>query len=370
MRRWWLALLMLLPLVRAGAGSLPDSTAHHMQPLATCDYTTASITLASTGGSGGGTVRYILADSVGTIVQVSATPTFSGLTGSHTYLAMAISHDGTATNLTAGQSVSAVTAGCYNLSTALSVKVCVSKPDTDGDGITDEQDRCPNTPAGTPVNAYGCPRTLATCDYTTANITLASTGGSGGGTVRYVLADSTGSIVQVSTTPTFNGLSGSHTYMALAISHDGSVTGLTVGQPLSRVTANCYAWSDALVTKVCVPSVTTCDYTVGDVIKLQALGGSQTAGTQTRYVLVNASGLLVQVTTLPTFSTAGLPGGNYAAYSIVYTDDQSVTNLTIGQPLATVRANCMVVSDALRLQLCPNCQPKCIPITARLVRRG
>jgi OOP family OmpA-OmpF porin len=30
-------------------------------------------------------------------------------------------------------------------------------PDTDGDGVTDDLDRCPNTPAGTPVDSNGCP---------------------------------------------------------------------------------------------------------------------------------------------------------------------------------------------------------------------
>lgn len=29
--------------------------------------------------------------------------------------------------------------------------------DSDGDGVTDEQDRCPNTPPGVTVDAYGCP---------------------------------------------------------------------------------------------------------------------------------------------------------------------------------------------------------------------
>ncbi len=32
--------------------------------------------------------------------------------------------------------------------------------DADGDGVIDAEDRCPNTPTGTPVNAYGCPRDL------------------------------------------------------------------------------------------------------------------------------------------------------------------------------------------------------------------
>jgi outer membrane protein OmpA-like peptidoglycan-associated protein len=35
---------------------------------------------------------------------------------------------------------------------------CSLPKDADGDGVTDNLDRCPNTPAGTPVDANGCPR--------------------------------------------------------------------------------------------------------------------------------------------------------------------------------------------------------------------
>ncbi|MEJ7661631.1 MAG: thrombospondin type 3 repeat-containing protein [Hymenobacter sp.] len=30
-------------------------------------------------------------------------------------------------------------------------------PDADGDGVTDADDKCPNTPAGVKVDATGCP---------------------------------------------------------------------------------------------------------------------------------------------------------------------------------------------------------------------
>ena len=33
----------------------------------------------------------------------------------------------------------------------------LAAPDSDGDGVPDPDDRCPNTPAGIPVDAYGCP---------------------------------------------------------------------------------------------------------------------------------------------------------------------------------------------------------------------
>jgi OOP family OmpA-OmpF porin len=34
---------------------------------------------------------------------------------------------------------------------------CPIQTDADGDGVRDAGDRCPNTPAGTPVDANGCP---------------------------------------------------------------------------------------------------------------------------------------------------------------------------------------------------------------------
>jgi len=36
-------------------------------------------------------------------------------------------------------------------------KCCIQDADTDGDGVSDRLDRCPNTPAGCKVDDYGCP---------------------------------------------------------------------------------------------------------------------------------------------------------------------------------------------------------------------
>jgi hypothetical protein len=244
--------------------------------------------------------------------------------------------------------------------------------DTDGDGVADTNDLCPNTPGGTAVNAYGCPLTRSTCDFTTANIALTSTGGSGGGTLRFVLADSVGKIVQVSSTPAFTGLTGTRTYMALSISHDGSVANLTAGQSLSSVTATCFDWSDALVIRVCVPQApppARCDYTIGTPITLTSSGGSTTAGTLTRYMLVNSAGIIVQVGTGPTFTTAGFSPGTYSAYALVYTDDQSIINLQPGQALALVQSSCLALSNPLALTLCStDCIVQCVPFVIRRVR--
>jgi SdrD B-like domain/Thrombospondin type 3 repeat len=144
-------------------------------------------------------------------------------------------------------------------STATVVVTASTNNDLDGDGVINSADLCPNTPIGTAVNAYGCPRTLVTCNAPTNSITLTSTPNSPqvGQVNAYVLTDSMGIIKFISTTPSFTGLTFNKTYMALAIGYmnDGSLTGLTVGQPLSGVTATCIDKSDVLLVKPCSPIV-------------------------------------------------------------------------------------------------------------------
>ncbi|WP_080240893.1 thrombospondin type 3 repeat-containing protein [Spirosoma rigui] len=255
---------------------------------------------------------------------------------------------------------------------AETTKTQVAVADADNDGVPDANDRCPNTPTGTTVNTYGCPLTQTTCDFTTVSITLTSTGGSGDGMLRYVLADSVGQILQASETPSFTGLTGAHTYMALSISHDGSVSNLTAGQSLSSVTATCFDWSDALIVRVCVPQPpppARCDYTIGTSIVLTSTGGSITAGTLTRYVLVDSAGLMVQIASGPSFATAGLLPGSYSAYALVYSDDQRIVNLQTGQALGQVQSSCLALSDPLRLTLCnADCVARCVPFVIRRIR--
>ncbi len=335
--------------------------------LTTCDYTTSSFTTNIVGTVPTET-RYLLVNSsTGILTQINTTPNFSGLTGTNTYMVLAYSYTGTATGLTVGTPLSAVSATCQDFSNALVVKVCVasvlptlsipptllvnenagtatitislssasttpvtvnyttsngtaqsgsdfttttgtvtfaagettktivipitndsnlestedftvifSDPsgvtisnvqttvsiinnapnvDTDGDGVTNDRDLCPSTPSGTIVNAYGCPTTLTTCDYTTSSFTTNIVGTVPTET-RYLLVNSsTGILTQINTTPNFSGLTGTNTYMVLAYSYTGTATGLTVGTPLSAVSATCQDFSNALVVKVCVASV-------------------------------------------------------------------------------------------------------------------
>lgn len=142
-------------------------------------------------------------------------------------------------------------------STATIIVTSTTNNDLDADGVPNAQDLCPNTPVGTLVNAYGCPKTLVTCNAPTNAITITSTPNSPqvGQVNSYVLTDSVGIIQFISTTPSFTGLTFNKTYMAVAIGYmnDGSLAGLTVGQPLSGVTAACLDKSDAILVKPCAP---------------------------------------------------------------------------------------------------------------------
>lgn len=251
--------------------------------------------------------------------------------------------------------------------------------DSDLDGVDDASDLCPNTPTGTSVNAYGCPLALVTCDYSTATVTLNSSGGNSGSTgiTRYVLASNMGTILQISPTTTFSGLSGTATYMAVAITYDGAVTNLAVGNSLSAVSGSCYDWSDALTIKVCVATPpgptppTSCDYQIGQPIALQMAGGSSGSGIKTSYVLTDAAGKLVRLSSTPAFSSVGLVAGTYLAYALTYNDDNTIANLVVNgtNTLSQVTAACLAVSPGLSLVLCVgNCAPVCVPILVTRIR--
>lgn len=262
------------------------------------------------------------------------------------------------------------------LGSGFAVRVCEASPiptvvrltDSDGDGVADEKDRCPNTPAGTVVNSYGCPLSTANCNYSTSTVTLTSTGGSTGEGIhtQYVLATNTGTIVQLASVPTFTGLSGTATYMALAVTYQGNSSNLSVGQSLSAVSGSCLVWSDALVFQVCVPT-TTCDYQAGQTISVQSSGGSVGPGIRTQYVLTTAAGVLVQLSNTPSFSSTTLTEGLYTVYAVTYAEDGSIRNLLVNgsNTISMVTGNCVVQSNGVTVRVCGQCLAQCVPIVLK-----
>ncbi|WP_185155616.1 hypothetical protein [Rudanella paleaurantiibacter] len=243
--------------------------------------------------------------------------------------------------------------------------------DSDSDGVDDANDLCPGTPAGTPVNVYGCPLSVNSCDFNSSTVTLAASGGSTGNGVstRYVLADNQGTILQVSTSPSFSGLNNTATYMALSIVYEGAITNLSAGQSLSVVSAPCFDWSNALVFKTCPLPTTPCDYQIGDIITLQSNGGSVGSGVKTSYVLTNSAGKLIVVSSTPSFDSNLLQAGTYQAYALTYPDDNTISNLVANgvNTLAQVGASCLAVSSGLSITIC-GCRTTCVPLLATRIR--
>jgi hypothetical protein len=193
--------------------------------LTNCDFNTSSFTVVSAPAPAGVQTRYVLADALdGKIVQIANTPTFSNLVGSKTYMVLAYSYEdnGTLVNLNTGNFLNQVSSSCGDWSKALPLKVCVPFVDN------------------------------GTCDFTTSSFTLNTAPAPSGATTKYMLVNQSGTIVKLTDSPTFTGISGINTFNAYAISYSGAINNLSLGSNISAVTGSCLDWSSPLSVKVCV----------------------------------------------------------------------------------------------------------------------
>lgn len=130
--------------------------------------------------------------------------------------------------------------------------------DADQDGVSDEDDLCPNTPVNTEVNEYGCPITIP-CNLNSNQVSFTATPNnpSQAQVNLYLLCDSTGLIEEVSTTNSFSGMVTEKTYMIIALSYenDGSLSGANPGGLIKSISANCIDLSQAILVKACVPNL-------------------------------------------------------------------------------------------------------------------
>nr|WP_299417252.1 hypothetical protein [uncultured Emticicia sp.] len=194
-----------------------------------CDYTASSVTFnigTSATLPSNSLTSYLLVDNATkTILQISSTPSFTGIVQSKLYDVYAYSYvnNNTVTGLVVGGALSTITSSCGDFSNSLTVRIC-------------------------PASGTG-----STCDYTTSSFTVktASTPPAGG-TTQYILANSSGVILQLTSTPTFTGLSGSQSYNVYAVSYTGTVSNLTVGSSINSISGSCYDLSNALPITVCV----------------------------------------------------------------------------------------------------------------------
>ena len=207
-----------------------DTTAQLMDLIPpNCLYTSGgNITLTATGGTTGigETTQYILTDKDGLILQISNTPTFTNITTGG-YIAYAISYETAVgiSNLAIGTNIQEVKSiGCLDFSPPYSFTIC-------------------------PIED--------TCDeYLDSLITLSSTGGiTANATTKYILTDSTGSILQVQNTSIFNPLTHAGNYFAYVLTYSNTitVTDLSQGNLISSVALSdtCFDWSTPYIFQVC-----------------------------------------------------------------------------------------------------------------------
>ncbi len=193
-----------------------------------CDYNSSSVTFnIGTPASlpANALTKYLLVDhATNLIAQISNSPSFTGIVQTKIYDVYAFSYvnDNTVTGLIIGGPLSAVTATCGDFSNPLTVKICP------------------------PVNP-------SQCDFTTSSFTVQTQGTPPvGGTTKYILTNLGGIILQITSTPTFSGLSGSQSYNVFSVSYTGSITNLTVGSNYNDITGTCYDLSNPLPVTVCV----------------------------------------------------------------------------------------------------------------------
>ncbi len=219
------------------------------------------------------------------------------------------------------------------------------------------------------IHAFYVVNAQIACDYNSSNVSFnigVPASLPANALTRYLLVDHTTNLIaQISTTPSFSGIVQTKVYDVYAYSYvnDNTVTGLTIGGPLSAVTASCGDFSNPLTVKICPPAVGgSCDYTSSS-FTLQTQTPPPVGGT-TQYILTNLSGSILQVNPTPTFS--GLSGSqSYNVYAVSYTG--SISNLTVGSDYNTISGTCYDLSNPLLVTVCV-CKPICLPVTIARIK--
>ncbi|MFK7949908.1 MAG: hypothetical protein AB8G11_20125 [Saprospiraceae bacterium] len=320
-----------------------------------CTYTNAtSVNLTITGGSNaaGETTEYALTDISGMILDIQATPSFSGLTNGE-YAAYAVSYETAigVTGLTIGQNIQGIAStGCLDFSAPFSFRICPqlqpdpevcnNNIDDDGDGLIDCDD--PDCNCNTPV--AGTPAALPTfippgCDYfSNQTITLSANGGTAGTdeTIQYVLTNGNGVILQINNLTIFNSLAAG-TYIAYSIAYKtvNPPANLTVGTNILSVTASCIDFSQPYSFIVCDGSTPgNCDYQLNTAINLTATN-SNLPNASVKYFITDVTGLILSTSTNSTF--LGLSSaGTYFAYALAYGNAGTVIGDNVGDNINNI----------------------------------
>lgn len=268
-------------------------------PVFSCNNNSGNITAQVSGQNTNAafTQSYVLTDSVGVILKLSNTPTFTGLlSGRYKFYGLNYETASGVTSLSVGMSISSVIGACFNKTNPLLYQVCIvpeicnNRIDDDGDGLIDGED------------ITDCPSN--NCDNTTGDITFTNTGQTVVDyTQVYVLTDSTGKILKTNSTLTFTGLS-SGRYRVYAVNYRTSdgITGIIVGGNVNSITGTCFDKSLPLLFKVCLCVTMN--------VKVM-LEGPYVTASSTMQTILNDRGLLPGQTPTGQFALATPQGQPY-----------------------------------------------------------
>jgi hypothetical protein len=175
------------------------------------------------------TTQYILADVSNKILATSSTTSFSNVAAGN-YKLYALNYDTAkgVTGNTVNSTISSISGSCFDVSAAFPINVC--------------------------------PQEGSACDYTVGTVSFVSSGGNTTTdyATSYVLTNADGIVTAISSTASFT-VNTPGTYLAHGLNYknDGSLTGLSVGQSLSVITASCVDVGTPAIIQVCGPQYVT-----------------------------------------------------------------------------------------------------------------
>jgi hypothetical protein len=203
-----------------------------------------------------------------------------------------------------------------------------------------------------------CPMTIPVkglFDFTCANYNTSSSfianGTSQNGTLVIPLSNvSAGSATFTASGNGFTGtlttvLQDSQRFVAIPVVYDGSgaigvhAVSITSTQGTGTCTAN---------VKVKDPAIGDCDYLIGQPVSFLIHSDNTHAGYSTKYILVDANGVIKYTTTTMPFT--GVAEGAYEGYAVNYSGTSP--NLNVGTNLTAIGGSCTSLSNALPIKVC------------------
>jgi hypothetical protein len=192
-------------------------------------------------------------------------------------------------------------------------------------------------------------------DFTCANYNTSSSfianGTSQTGTLVIPLSNvSAGSATFTASGNGFTGtlttvLQDSQRFVAIPVVYNGS--GAIGTHPVSVTSTQTSGTCTANV-KVKDPATGDCDYLIGQPVSFLIHSDNTHVGYVTKYILVNASGIIKYTTTTMPF--IGVAEGSYEGYAVNYSGTSP--NLNVGTSLTAIGGSCTSLSNALPIKVC------------------